>query len=483
MNIAIILAVSEYQHTGCLPGCILDGQLINRLLKETGKYSEILFISEKTNSTQVKEKLSELIQNNEGKTFDEVFFYYTGHGDFREDEFYYILSDFNVNQYRQTSLANSELDNFLRQLNPNLAIKVIDACNSGLTYIKDNDVFRKHLDESKKSFNHCYFMFSSMSDQASYQTHLLSHFTESFIHAVLKYNSTEVRYKHIIDYISDDFDRNAFQKPFFVNQASFTEIFCSVTQKLKTLISEQINGLLQDQFNNDGLKALSLVELVKKDAQRYCSEEEALEQLNTIGEFIENYSYSSDLRELYEINPDFQGDYTSISQNTKSIGKWLKDNPNNYFSKIIYKNKTADNKALSARELGQLMIRLNSPAATRTSKEKEVSGFDLTIDVPFKLIVIDLAPKYPNIDFCDCKITFVLSQVNIRFFYFYSNFKLENWEEFSYDFSSQWQTIEVEIKDTEKLKETLSNILNKLDSFAMDPIRAKYISSMESRDS
>ena len=32
MNIAIVLAVSEYQSTNRLPGCILDGQLVKSLL-------------------------------------------------------------------------------------------------------------------------------------------------------------------------------------------------------------------------------------------------------------------------------------------------------------------------------------------------------------------------------------------------------------------------------------------------------------------
>ena len=54
-----------------------------------------------------------------------------------------------------------------------------------------------------------------------------------------------------------------------------------------------------------------------------------------------------------------------------------------------------------------------------------LSGFELTVDVPFKLINLDAHPKHPNLDWCDCKIAFVFSQVSIRFFYFYSNFKLQ----------------------------------------------------------
>lgn len=478
MNIAIILAVSDYQNTSCLPGCILDGQIVKSLLDETGKYNELLFIDQETNSIKVKEKLSDFIANNQGEIFDEVFFYYSGHGDFRDNEFYYILSDFNRNSYRQTSLANSELDSFLKQLNPNLTIKVVDACHSGVTYIKDNDIFSKHLDESKQRFNHCYFMFSSMSDQASYQNNIISHFTKSFVDSVLKYSSTEIRYKHIVDYISDDFEKNALQKPLFVTQASFTEIFCSVNQKIKTLLSSQLSNLLEGKSNSGELKVLSLVDIVKRDAERYCSEEEALEALNAIKDFIENYQHSPELVDLYNTFSDFGSDYKSISEYDDSIGKWLKDNNNNYFSKVTYRRELVNTNSSS---ILQSIADISSFYVNGNYKTVKtvISGFELTVDVPFRLINIEAQPKYLNLDLCDCKIAFVFSQISIRFFYFYSNFKLQNWNNFSHDSSSEWQTIEVEIKDITKLEETISNILNKFDSFVLDPLRARYLLTVD----
>jgi hypothetical protein len=477
MNVAIILSVSEYQNTNCLPGCILDGQLIKSLLNETDKYNELLFIDEDTNSIKVKEKLSNFITNNKGKVFDEVFFYYTGHGDFCGNEFYYLLSDFSRDRYRQTSLANSELDNFLKQLNPSLTIKIIDACHSGVTYIKDNDISLKHLDESKKRFNNCYFMFSSMSDQSSYQTDIISYFTKSFIDSVTNYTSAEIRYKHIIDYISDEFDKDSRQKPLFVTQASFTETFCSVSQKMKSLLLGKLSNSLEGKSNGDELKVSSLVDLVKRDAERYCSEEEALGNLNIIKSFIENYEHSPELVNLYKISSKFESDYESIAEQDESIGKWLKDNSNNYFSKATYRRELV-NKSTSP--IAQTMASLPLLYDDRNYKTV-VSGFDLTVDVPFKLINIDAHPQYPNLDWCDCKITFVFSQVSIRFFYFYSSFKLEDWKNYSHDSSSDWQTVEVQVKCLNELEEAVSNILNKFDSFVLNPLRAKYILTVDSR--
>lgn len=472
MNIAIILSVSEYQNTSCLPGCVLDGQLIKSLLDETSKYKEILFINQETDSIKVKEKLSIFITNNQAGVFDEVFFYYTGHGDFRDNEFYYILSDFDTNSYRQTSLCNSELDNFLRQLNPKLTIKIIDACHSGLTYIKDNDGFSKHLDESKQRFNNCYFMFSSMSDQASYQTNIISHFTKSFVDSVIKYSSTEIRYKHIVDYISDEFEKNAFQKPFFITQASFTENFCSVSQNMKILLSKQIKKLLETKSDDDELKELSLVNLIKKDAERYCSEEEALEAINAIKRLVDNYQHSPEFIELYEILSQFENNYKPIYEHIDSLGKWLKDNNNNYFSKVTYKKKLVSPKKRNnsiTEVLGSSLF--YDPDAVF---EEYISGFDITVNVPFKLVNIQANPKYPNLDLFTCNIAFVFSPNAIRFFYLYSILKLEAWEDYTHDSSSDWQTIEVEIKNVAQLKEAVDNILNKFNSFVIDPLKAKY---------
>lgn len=482
MNLAIILAVSNYQNASCLPGCILDAQLMKTLLDKTQKYNEVLLIEQNTDSLKVKEEISNLISNNKGKVFDEVFFYYTGHGDFREDEFYYILSDFDKNRYRQTTLANSELDNLLRQLSPGLTIKIIDACHSGVTYIKDKDTVSKHLNESKNHFKNCYFMFSSMSDQSSYQDNIISHFTKSFIHSVLNYESTNIRYKHIIDHISDDFEKNSRQKPLFIIQAGCTEIFCSIDQELKALLSKKIDLFLGNKSETSDIKTPSLLDLVKNDAERYCSQEEVMETLNAIKNFIEDYSYSSELMSLYKISTKFENDNKSISNQIVPIGKWLESNENNYFAKISYRQEQITNNnesSLFSPDTIKILSRFSGD--TYNNYKNVVSGFELTTDSPYKLIEISANPEYCSLDLCGGKIAFIFSRVNIRFFYSYSNFKLDNWDSYSHDSSSKWQTIEVEMKKNEKLKETIHNILSEFDSFVLDPIRAKYISTTESQ--
>jgi len=480
MNLAIILAVSEYREKP-LPGCILDGDLIKLLLNETGKFDEIIFLNGKnTDSTNVKEELTKFVASSQGKVFNEIFFYYTGHGDFRDSEFYFILSDFDQANYRQTTLSNSELDNLIKQLNPILTIKIIDACNSGVTYIKDNDSLCKYLDESKRSFQFCYFMFSSMTDQSSYQDKAISDFTKSFIDSIIKYPSGEVRYKHIIDFMSDEFENNARQIPFFVTQANFTEIFCDVNQKVKNLLSDRMKRGMNVLLGNEDAKSQSLIDMIIKDSQNHCSKEEILERIIHLKTFIENYIYSSELADLYNIESEFESDYTSItSQYRHSIGKWLKDNSQDYFAEVSYRDEIEGLDKMSAIERlsanSSILLGGNKKYKTRTV----LSGFDLTVEVPYKVVSIKSNPKYLNLDFCAASIIFVFSQVNVRFFYYFSNYKMKDWENYYHSHSSELQTFEVGLKNLDVIEEFIANLQDKFTSFVLEPLKAKYLLSTD----
>ncbi|HLO85516.1 MAG TPA: caspase family protein [Nostocaceae cyanobacterium] len=461
MNIAIILAVSDYPQSP-LPGCIADGELMNSLLELTGKYTEILFINQNTNSTFVKEKLSKFIANYQNQAIDEFLFYYTGHGDFNKGEFYYILSDYNQTKHRQTSLSNSELDNFIRQLNPKLTVKIVDACHAGVTYIKDNEVIQKQLNNTKEGFNNCYFLFSSLLEQSSHQDNYMSFFTKSLFDSILQYEGEDIRYKDIIDYISDDFDRNSLQTPFFVTQAKFTEIFVSISLNIKNSLSNQMNKILNSgSINKDENQPTSIVELVKKEAESYCSQEEVMEILNNVKDIVKSHVYSSDIQSLYEINNIFGENYyneNTYDYNFGAIGKWLADYGNSYFATECSTKNYGDHIS------------------------EEIYGINLTVDTPFKLIEINAIPLYPNIDKYSCAITFIFSQINIRFFYTYSVFKLETWQNYTHEFSLSWSTIEIEMKKYDKLKHTISRFLNDFELFIMDCLKSQYNLSVDSND-
>lgn len=346
MNIAIVLGVSIYTSPGvnCLPGCEKDADIFYNLLNNTDKYNEILFFNKEIRSADVKKQLTEFFSKyaKERGQINELLLYYSGHGKFLDNEFYYILSDFDKNRLNTTSIQNTEFDNWIRSIEPNLTIKIVDACHSGVTYIKEEDTFETYLKGTQSEFKKCYFLFSSYSDQSSYQTENLSDFTKSLISAVKNYDGEKLRYKDVIDYISDDFQANPHQKPFFVIQADMTEEFIHLHREIKDLLAnEEIlneeKKELPDVVESEG--KLQLLDIIRKDAERYCTKDDVMNVLDSIvRKHIVNYKHLGEIEPLYDIVISYDNFLENVP-NLYVIGKYLKDNSNEYFAEITYRKE------------------------------------------------------------------------------------------------------------------------------------------------
>jgi hypothetical protein len=340
MNIAIIIGVSNYLDAkNNLPGCNTDAEAMNQILKKTDKFENILHINDSQPSAKTKELLTNFILDNRSKPINELFFYYSGHGEFSKDEFYYILSDFDPKKKNQTSLQNSEIDDLIRTLSPELVIKVIDACQSGMTYIKETNFLNKYFTESKKGFNKCYFLNSSLNNQSSFQDKNISFFTFSFIKALKEHDTNEIRYKDIIDVISDEFSSNQEQTPFFVIQADLTERFCFFSKELR----EYLSSFNPPELSPTELttKPLTISELVKLDAKNYIDKEGAIKSIEHIRKKLQSIKLDHEIADLYRLKIIFLEEYKTIPH-VKVIGHWLIKNKNDFFAKVVYANTFDD---------------------------------------------------------------------------------------------------------------------------------------------
>lgn len=229
-RLAIILAASKYATQSQLPACRNDARAIEALLDATECYEAVLTLIDEETTATATEKLAQFVEANKSKSLDEVLFYFSGHGSYRDDAFRYILGDYDGSKPHQTSIDNSDLDALLRQLTSKLTVKLIDACQSGVPYIKGGGPaqppLEKHLKESGDKFSQCYFMFSSARDQSSYADDQLSDFTRAFLECVAAAEDGELRYKRLIDGLADAFEGRSGQRPFYVTQGSYTEVFC-----------------------------------------------------------------------------------------------------------------------------------------------------------------------------------------------------------------------------------------------------------------
>lgn len=322
-NIGIVVAVSDYSGDATpLPACGRDGAAIATLLRSDPRFDEVLLISGDTKASVVKPKLIDFLNKFKGKEIGDVVFYFSGHGDFSGDDFYYLLSDFDQKRRKQTSLENSELDSLIRHLSPALFIKIIDACHSGVAYIKSGDDIREYLKSATGKFKNLYFMFSSQAEQSSYQDNNLSYFTKQLIEAIAAHQAPTIRYKEVIDFISDAFEENAVQTPFFVIQADFTEIFCEVSSALKNAIKEFLpQVILADATIGNETKTPSITKLIQEDARLYCTKKEALESVALIPKLLREFRISGELSSLFELET------TEVSSRTPpnalAIARWF----------------------------------------------------------------------------------------------------------------------------------------------------------------
>jgi hypothetical protein len=393
-----------------------------------------------------------------------------------------MMSDFNRSKRKQTSLENSEVDNWLRSLNPILTIKIVDACHSGISYVKDDQILKKYFDESKGDFKYCYFMFSSMMDQGSYQDDKLSDFTRSFANSFVDIEPGHIRYKHIIDVISDDFAERSSQKPFFVVQANYTEVFCTATselcKKLTLIVDEALEGYSQQIDIKSSKK--SLLEIVKNNAEDYFDETQVIEILNDIKTHFQNHQYSDELRSLYEIEYLFEENILSMP-NLNVLNKWLDEHKDEYFCNVNYEKEAYEVKVPVESTYNMLLGR--KEYTVETKYRNVVDSFDLTFNTPYKSIQIITNPKYPNISKHTCKIVFLTSMTKIRFFYFYAVYKQKNWTDFVMPKSVSWQTIEQKFSERESLMNVLSLIQKRFEEKVVNHIEYKYkIKDLDSID-
>lgn len=231
---AIVLGVSEYNCAKNLPACANDAKLMTDFLRATGKY-ELLELPHNVTKHEAIEKIEAFLPNGEmDEGTGEVLFYFSGHG-YQDDEMHYILSDTRKEQINSTALNNSEIDEVVRRAQPHLFVKIIDACQSGLAYIKGIDEeFLEGLSRSAKGFESCIFLSSSKKSQSSYAGSDYSRFTKAIVDAVANSVPVVVKFIDVQNYLADVFkkDENG-QTPYFSTQCDGTEIFCDKSETLK----------------------------------------------------------------------------------------------------------------------------------------------------------------------------------------------------------------------------------------------------------
>lgn len=436
MNLALLVAVSEYTDPqNNLPACANDFSLVDSILAHSGQFTEVLRLASDTASSHVKPELARFVKTHKEHKVDELFFYFTGHGDLYNDDFYFLLSDFDEDRRQQTALSNAELDSMLRSLSPSLTVKVVDACHSGVLYVKNVNILEKSLDASRHKFEHCYFMFSSQKEQPSFQDAHFSDFTESFGQSILRRKQDTIRYKDIVDYISDDFQDKDHQTPTFVLQADCTDLFCTISQDLRDELKKAFSSLPgtaaskkddTTMMTPEPEPTITLRDLVIRESKTFCTEAEAMDALNEVKVALEQYELGGDLSDLYECNISVKEDFSGVPKMC-AIASWLHQNKNDYFVRVQYREEEyQDTIRVPKTYRGILGSHLSTVAAltggdyktqTVTRTRDIPDGITLTATPPYCAVEVRMTPKFENLPWWTEYIVLVFSKATLRFFY------------------------------------------------------------------
>ncbi|OOR55597.1 hypothetical protein BGP34_22350 [Bacillus mycoides] len=477
IKLAILIGVSKYNNIKSLDACLRDVEIMHELIRQTNCYDDILYIKDNTDSRQVKEKIVAFVKQHQDnkEDIDQVFFYFSGHGDVNSSDVYYLLSDYDRSKLKGTSLENTEVDSYLRLLKPKLAVKVIDACYSGIPYIKSGEEILENTVKSSargQEIKDCYFMFSSQNTEESH-AQALSYFTESFIEAIREQpDNTVIRFKDITDRISDTFNGiyKGEQTPQFINQANLTEEFCLVTSELKEQLTNKLEGTgaVVIKSNEDSGEIPTLLDYIKEESKEYCNDfSEVLTAFNTIKQTIDEFALSGIIENLYDlkISTGHINDLRPMNTLDKfdSVANLLEKKQNDYFFKVIYEEEENKN-SLFASSLYSLM-------AKRKPIDLEVGSGE----APFDYIFIKFEAKYPVLKSYKCSILIFLSRLNLLIMNSLAPYKEISWDQYSTEEKqSKWKYRETRVKHTENLKTGVQNILKQCAEYISNEIHQKY---------
>lgn len=476
MRIAIIIGISEFDNYNNLSGCINDINAINDLLIATKEFDEIKIFENEVRSDKIKSELPKIFSELKGKDIEELFFYFSGHGSFINNEFYYILSDSDENEKRRTSLQNSEIDNMIKSIKPKMVTKVIDACQSGVSYIKGNtNIVEKYYAKTTDSFEKCYFMHSSMTSQYSYQNNDLSDFTKSILESINTNKKDSIRYKDIIDYVSDEFEKSTEQTPFFITQADHTEKFISASPKVYKALEKYIKKEEKKESKppkENKIEYKSYIDKIKKDSEIYSSQEETLNLINAIKEQIQNEELQTEIKEIFELQPSFEYYLRDLPKGSQ-IARWLESNPNNFFASADYEKESYQEEETRANLFGG-WTELMKGNKIVTKYRNVLMGFELSIDLPYKYVVVDFKPLFPNLHQYALLITFLVSKKDIKIFTAFTSYAETDWTRKVINQNFKWSSSDFLIKNDEEIKEFVKLKIQETEKEVMEIVKNNF---------
>lgn len=482
-RLGVVIGVSEnLPPLISLTACQNDGAAMAAVLKETGRFDDILTLigSTDTASINVKSRLTNFIEKYKNSAVEELVFYFSGHGDFAGDEFYHILSDYQPGARNRTSLANSELDGMMRGLAPALFVKIVDACHSGTSYIKNGEGLNDYLKAAGSGFKDVYFLYSSQTNEMSWTAGRLSAFTTSILTAIGRQNSGSIRYRDIMSAVSDDFEASGNQTPQFVTQADFTQTFCEASAAMQALVNSHLPKPIAAPAPAPAPvpsgKNTSLVARIKQTEENFCTREQAAAAVERLRESFAKAVLPDELAEIFKwqetTSEELVGDAVAV-------GEWLsKHADRSFFAIPTYRTETYKRRVpKDPFSFRTLTWRLTDEETKLVDTTRQVvSGYKKTTTMPsFEKIILRLEPKFKSVTPQECYVLPLVSTTDMRLFWAFRQFHRSDWDTVvPVSGNLQWDTAETPLKDEVSIESLARQITSDFTAVAEKALASRW---------
>ncbi len=347
----------------------------------------------------------------------------------------------------------------------NLAYHILRTTNELEEYVKQH----------QSGFKKLYFLFSSSADQSSYATPRISRFTEGLIESITAHKSDRIRYQDLMSSVAGRFKNNPRQTPFFVSQADYTEIFCHVTEDLKSALS----GLLKDGGASESdppRESVDLVAQVRLKAAAFASEAEAHASLNALADFLVQIELLSELRELYSKEVFVHEEYPA---RRRSIGEWLAEKfaDDVIFAKVAKKSEPfqkrvprafPDMVAMASGKVEEYQFQ------TVTEYRNVISGYTLSAKIPYHYLSLELEQNELSIAPEHLLFVPLVSRTKIYLFSSHERYEYTGWEETRIAESSEWRLSTLPIKDIDQIRTEADAIVQRFQQDVIEGLRHQF---------
>ncbi len=469
-KLSILVGNTNYDNMHTLSCCEADVVAMEEVLTASKKYDYSLKLINE-NAENLKNKIRNFIGKHD--KISEIFFYFTGHGEQNDQDFFHCATNFSETEPNLTGLADSDLDQILRSAEANAIIKVVDACNSGVRAIKSTSQIFINNDQ-KAGFSNYFRITSCLENQSSFTGDPLSVFTSRFIDATLQKTEGPLHYTEIIAYLRDAFAKEVEQIPFFVAQGDDRTVFCEDTSNFKKLAEKYLANTASESIIDDNNiepsevapEGLSIIQQLQIKEEGYAQPDTAQKSIDALVDSItQQLESDQSYQDFYDMKIDLSDSYDNVSMEAFIIRVLEKqDRPDN----LVYAKHSKDYKKRNRGLLGSLA---SIPGLYGYDDEEFVEQYDLELNCSIQKAqtTFTFTPKFRSLEQIKLTVSVAPSLPTCYIFERWSAHQLSSWEHYDNEgkqltrhwYKLEWNSDSETDSIAESIAKDISNFVDK----------------------